>query len=69
MQFGYHLKNLRVKQGLHQRELADMLKVDRSVVSKWESGARLPDARMLIRLSECLHVGIEEILEPLMNEK
>ena len=68
MQFGDHLRMLREKQGLYQRELANMLQVDRSMVSKWESGTRLPDARMLIRLSECLHVEVQEILEPLMNE-
>ena len=56
MRFAENLKKLRIERGLSQREMADMIYVDRSTVGKWENGKRLPDAVMILRLSRCLGV-------------
>ena len=54
--FSDTLKKLRNKKGLSQQELADKLFVTRSTVSRWESGNRLPDAVMILRLAIVLGV-------------
>ena len=46
------LKTLRKNKGLSQEELAIKLNVVRQTVSKWEQGLSVPDAEMLISISE-----------------
>ena len=43
MQFHEKLTELRRKAGLSQEQLADRLGVTRQSVSKWESGAAMPE--------------------------
>ena len=62
MRFAENLKKLRIERGLSQRELADLIYVDRSTVGRWESGKRLPDAVMIFRLSRCLGVDTGTLL-------
>lgn len=47
-----NIKALRRSHGLSQEELAVKLHVVRQTVSKWEQGLSVPDADMLIALSE-----------------
>ena len=47
-----NLKTLRKARGLSQEELAGRLHVVRQTVSKWEKGLSVPDAELLVRLSE-----------------
>ena len=58
MLFAETLKKIRTEKGLSQRELAERLYVARTSVNRWENGSRLPDASMLLRLSEALGVDI-----------
>lgn len=60
--FAKALKNMRIEQGLSQRELAKRMYVTQSTVARWESGSRLPDAVMLYRLAQCLGVDVGELL-------
>ncbi len=62
MTFGETLKQLRMEKGLSQQQLAEMVFVDRSSVTRWESGNRLPDAMMIMRLSECLNEDVTVLL-------
>ncbi len=62
MSFGEVLRHLRTEKGLSQQQLADMLYVDRSSVTRWESGSRLPDAFMIARLAECLDTDAAVLL-------
>lgn len=62
MTFAESLKNLRIEKGLSQQQLADMMFVDRSSITRWESGTRVPDALMVSRLSTCLDADIAELL-------
>lgn len=49
MHFSEKLITLRRKAGLSQEQLADRLGVTRQSVSKWESGAAMPELGKLIR--------------------
>lgn len=62
MNFPDTLKKLRTEQSLSQQELADQLYVTRSTIARWENGSRLPNALMVSRLAECLHVDPNTLL-------
>ena len=64
-QFGTLLKQLRIKNNLTARQLADRLFVSQPTVTRWETGERLPDIHMLPRLAECLGVEPAELLDTL----
>ncbi len=56
------IKYYRQLKGMSQEELADKLKVVRQTVSKWEKGISVPDADMLVKLSEEFDVSINDLL-------
>ena len=60
--FGESLRRKRMEKNISQRQLSEMLHVDQSTISKWESGSRLPDADMISLLSECLNTDIVQLL-------
>ena len=60
---GNYLKTLRKEKGLTQEQLAEMLGVTNKSVSRWETGANLPDIDIIIFLSEYYDVDIREILD------
>ena len=60
--FGEALRRLRIEKGISQQQLADLLFVDRSSVSRWEGGLRVPDAEMVTQLSVCLEADIQQLL-------
>lgn len=60
--FSDNLKTLRKNRGITQEELASRLKVVRQTVSKWEKGLSVPDAEMLVKISEELDVSVSELL-------
>ena len=53
------LRALRLSSKMHQSHLAEMLGVERSTISRWESGAVTPSVIMINRLAEIFGVGIE----------
>lgn len=57
-----NIKTIRKSKGLTQEELATRLNVVRQTVSKWEKGLSVPDADMLIKLSEVLETTASELL-------
>ena len=64
-----NLKTLRKNKGLSQEELSIKLHVVRQTVSKWESGLSVPDAEMLIKISEIFETPVNEILGESIEEK
>lgn len=56
------LRTLRKKHGYKQKEIADMLGVKNSAVSKWECGRTLPDAAALLFLADLYGVSVDYIL-------
>lgn len=64
-----NLKTLRKNKGLSQEELSIKLNVVRQTISKWESGLSVPDAEMLITISEIFETPVSEILGESIEEK
>ena len=62
MNYGKTFKELRIEKGYNQNDLAILCKVKQSCVSKWERGETLPDAEMLITLSEIFSVSTDYLL-------
>ena len=62
MMFSENLKTLRKEKGFSQEQLATRLNVVRQTVSKWEKGLSVPDAELLIQLSEVLNVSVSDLL-------
>lgn len=60
---------MRKAKGLSQEELALKLNVVRQTVSKWEQGLSVPDAEMLISMSEVLDTSVNALLGESIPEK
>lgn len=57
-----NIKNARKAKGISQEEMAIKLNVVRQTVSKWEKGLSIPDADVLIRISDLLGVSVNDLL-------
>lgn len=57
-----NIKALRKSKGLSQEELAIKLHVVRQTISKWEQGLSVPDADMLVALSEAFETPVSTLL-------
>lgn len=62
LKFGKFISGLRREKGLTQKELAERLFISDKAVSKWETGASIPDTALLVPLSEILGVSVTELL-------
>ena len=65
--FADTLKQFRTEKNLSQHQLADMLFVERTTIANWETGRRIPDAVLLLRISKCLDIDINILLETIDN--
>lgn len=54
---------LRKEKKLTQKELAEIIHVSTSAVSKWETGVAMPDIYMLKRLANVFEISLSELLE------
>ena len=64
-----NLKTLRKNKGLSQEELSIKLNVVRQTISKWETGLSVPDAEMLVKISELFETPVSEILGESIEKK
>lgn len=62
MEFSKKLLELRRSKGLTQEELAEVLFVSRTAISKWESGRGYPNIDSLKEISKFFSVSIDELL-------
>lgn len=63
-----NIKAIRKSKRLSQEELAVKLHVVRQTVSKWEQGLSVPDAGMLLSLSEALETPVSTLLGETVRE-
>ena len=64
-----NIKTLRKQKGLSQEELSIKLNVVRQTISKWEQGLSVPDAEMLISISEVFDTPVSTLLgETILEE-
>ena len=59
---------LRKRNGWSQEELAEKLGVSRQAVSKWESGASLPDLDRMVKMSQLFCVSTDYLLKDEIEE-
>ena len=57
-----NIKTLRKQKGLSQEELSIKLNVVRQTVSKWEQGLSVPDAEMLIAISQVFDTPVSTLI-------
>ena len=61
--FGSFIREKRIEKGLKQKELADLLYVTESAVSKWETGKSYPDITMIPSICKVLDVTEKELID------
>lgn len=59
---GERLKELRKEKGLNQIQTAGLLKIDKSTIAKYETGAAVPSVHMLVVLAGFFNVTTDYIL-------
>ena len=64
-----NLKTLRKQKGLSQEELSIKLNVVRQTISKWEQGLSVPDAEMLISISEVFDTPVSTLIGENIKEE
>ena len=62
MEFNEKLQELRKKKGLTQEELAEVLYVSRTAISKWESGRGYPSIDSLKAIARFFGLTVDELL-------
>lgn len=62
MKIAAQICRLRTAAGMSQEELASLLEVSRQSVSKWETGASVPDVEKLIKLAQLFGVTLDELV-------
>mgnify|MGYP001363524932 CR=1 FL=1 len=59
---GDRIKELRIKKGINQNQLSQLLGVTKSMVSAYETGIRLPSLANIINLSKPFNVTTDYLL-------
>lgn len=63
------LKNAREKKGLKTREVAQQLKIDQALISKFENGSRRPTKEQIAKLATLLEIDFETLMIAWLKEK
>ncbi len=59
--FGEKLRTLRQRNRLTMRRLSEMLGVRDSYISQLESGDKIPNVAMLIKVADVFHVALDQL--------
>ena len=60
--FCERMKELRVEHHLTQKELAEKLHIDNSIVTKWKKGENVPSLEVFYQLCQLLDVSADYLL-------
>lgn len=60
--FNDALKQLRLKHDLRQADISRIFNVSLGAVGNWESGKRMPDTDMLMKIANYFEVSVDELL-------
>ncbi len=63
-QLGRLLAELRKRENISQKEMAEKLGIVPSTLCKWEQGHNCPDLTYLTQITNILHVSYEDIMNP-----
>lgn len=61
--FGNFIKEIRKKNNLTQKQLAEKYNVTYQAVSKWENGKNMPDTSLIKQMSEDFNISLEEMFD------
>ncbi|AUS87767.1 helix-turn-helix transcriptional regulator [Lysinibacillus capsici] len=62
MKYGEILKRLRTEKGLSQKELTDLLTINRSTYARYETSSTQPDFETLSKLADFYDVSVDYLL-------
>ena len=63
MNLAQKIMELRKQRGWSQEDLSEQMDVSRQSVSKWESGASVPDLEKILKLSQLFDVSTDYLLK------
>ena len=63
MEIGKIIKELRTEKKVHQEEMAEYLGISAQAISKWETGASLPDISLLPAIAAYFGIAIDELFQ------
>ena len=61
-ELGILIKKKRLEKQMKQNELAELLHVSRTTISKWETGVNFPDLQNLTEISRILEIPLPQLL-------
>src|SRR5690625_37346 len=61
-QISHNIKFFREQNKWTQKELAEQLKVSRSVIAKWENNHVIPDISSLLKLSTIFNISLDHLV-------
>lgn len=61
------MRNYRIKLGLKQEQIANMINYTKSAYSLFEKGQRQPKASVILQLSNILHCPVDELIKHFAN--
>ncbi len=61
-ELGDRIAKYRTDRSLSQLELSDLLDVSRQSISKWETGAAVPELSKLVKMAELFEVDLDELV-------
>lgn len=62
MKIGNQIHQLRKLSGMTQEQMAEKLNVSRQTISKWESGATMPDLESMVQICRMFQLSLDELL-------
>ncbi|MDO5116551.1 MAG: helix-turn-helix transcriptional regulator [Synergistaceae bacterium] len=57
-----NLRNIRQNRGLKVSDLASIMEVDSTTITRWETGTRVPDVNTALKIAEILGCTLDELL-------
>ncbi|RRJ63590.1 XRE family transcriptional regulator [Paenibacillus oralis] len=60
--FAERFKNLRLEKSISQQDIASSLRVDRTIVSHWERGTRVPSLEVACALADYFDVSLDYLV-------
>ena len=63
MKIGSFLKKLRNEKGLTQEQAGEQFNVSRRTVTRWETGANMPDLDVLLEIADFYDVDLRELFD------
>lgn len=63
------IRQTRIEKGIKTRELAQAIAVDQALISKFESGSRIPTEAQIRKIAQVLDLNVQEVLKLWLKEK